>query len=84
MAAKSPEFALIDRHFKRTMRHTVLGGGDDAFTWNPGDGSDTIEGQAGSDLLQFNGANAAEIMAASRAVLVPTRAVTSHLLPVET
>ena len=27
MTAKSPEFALIDRHFKRTMRHTVLGGG---------------------------------------------------------
>lgn len=27
---KSPEFALIDRYFKRPTRHTVLAGGDDA------------------------------------------------------
>ena len=25
--------------------------------WNPGDGSDTVDGQAGSDTLVFNGAN---------------------------
>ena len=25
--------------------------------WNPGDGSDTVEGQGGADTLQFNGAN---------------------------
>jgi Ca2+-binding RTX toxin-like protein len=37
-----------------------LGAGDDTFTWDPGDGSDRIEGQAGSDALLFNGAGAAE------------------------
>lgn len=38
----------------------LLGGGDDAFVWNPGDGSDIVEGQAGFDTLGFNGANIAE------------------------
>jgi len=33
------------------------GAGNDVFVWNPGDGSDIIEGQAGFDTLQFNGAN---------------------------
>ena len=28
--------------------------------WNPGDGSDTVEGQGGTDTLQFNGANVNE------------------------
>jgi Ca2+-binding RTX toxin-like protein len=28
--------------------------------WNPGDGSDTVEGQDGKDTLQFNGSNVAE------------------------
>jgi len=37
-----------------------LGAGNDRFVWNPGDGNDTIEGQAGFDTLQFNGANVAE------------------------
>ena len=40
---------------------TLLGGtGNDTFVWNPGDGSDIIEGQSGADTLQFNGANIAE------------------------
>jgi Ca2+-binding RTX toxin-like protein len=34
-----------------------LGAGDDTFVWNPGDGSDVVEGQAGFDTLVFNGAN---------------------------
>src|SRR5262249_16035103 len=34
-----------------------LGAGNDKFVWNPGDGSDMVEGQAGSDTLVFNGAN---------------------------
>ena len=35
-----------------------LGGtGNDTFVWNPGDGSDAVEGQDGTDTLQFNGAN---------------------------
>ena len=38
----------------------LLGAGDDTFVWNPGDGSDTIEGQAGNDSLIFNGANVNE------------------------
>ena len=37
-----------------------LGDGDDTFVWNPGDGSDTVEGQAGFDTLQFNGSNVGE------------------------
>lgn len=37
-----------------------LGAGDDIFVWNPGDGNDTIEGQAGTDALLFNGSNTNE------------------------
>ena len=42
MTAKSPEFALIDRHFKRTMRHTVLGGGDDGALIQPSPGHELV------------------------------------------
>jgi Ca2+-binding RTX toxin-like protein len=38
----------------------LLGAGDDTFVWNPGDASDTVEGQAGSDTLRFNGSNIGE------------------------
>jgi Ca2+-binding RTX toxin-like protein len=38
----------------------LMGAGNDTFVWNPGDGSDTIDGQAGSDTLLFNGSNVAE------------------------
>ena len=37
-----------------------LGDGNDTFTWDPGDGSDQVEGEAGIDTLDFNGSNAAE------------------------
>jgi Ca2+-binding RTX toxin-like protein len=37
-----------------------MGAGDDAFAWNPGDDSDTLEGQAGFDTMLFNGSNAPE------------------------
>jgi Ca2+-binding RTX toxin-like protein len=37
-----------------------LGAGDDTFQWDPGDGSDTVEGQGGTDRMLFNGANIAE------------------------
>ncbi|WP_217283812.1 beta strand repeat-containing protein [Pseudaquabacterium terrae] len=37
-----------------------LGAGDDRFVWNPGDGSDVVEGQAGFDILQFDGSAASE------------------------
>jgi Ca2+-binding RTX toxin-like protein len=38
----------------------LLGPGDDTFIWDPGDGSDKVEGQRGTDAMVFNGANAAE------------------------
>jgi Ca2+-binding RTX toxin-like protein len=38
----------------------LMGAGNDAFDWNPGDGNDTLEGQAGSDTMLFFGANVAE------------------------
>jgi len=37
-----------------------MGNGDDTFIWDPGDGSDTVEGQNGKDAMVFNGAGAAE------------------------
>ena len=43
----------------------LLGAGDDTFVWNPGDGSDTVEGQDGFDTLLFNGANVNEKMTIS-------------------
>jgi Ca2+-binding RTX toxin-like protein len=39
----------------------LLGAGDDRFIWDPGDGSDTLEGQSGTDEMRFNGANINEI-----------------------
>lgn len=38
----------------------LLGAGHDVFQWDPGDGSDTVEGQDGNDRLRFFGSNAAE------------------------
>ncbi|HSD41951.1 MAG TPA: hypothetical protein VLD36_08785 [Burkholderiales bacterium] len=37
-----------------------LGDGDDLFTWDPGEGSDVVEGQAGFDTMLFNGAGVNE------------------------
>ena len=37
-----------------------MGAGDDTFVWNPGDGSDTVEGQSGFDTMLFNGSNVSE------------------------
>lgn len=37
-----------------------MGAGNDVFQWDPGDGSDTIEGQDGIDKMLFFGANIAE------------------------
>jgi Ca2+-binding RTX toxin-like protein len=42
-----------------------LGDGADRFVWDPGDGSDIVEGQAGADTLAFNGAPGAEEFAVS-------------------
>ena len=38
----------------------LLGSGDDRFQRDPGDGSDVVEGQGGTDLLAFNGSNIGE------------------------
>src|SRR5262249_32441785 len=43
----------------------LMGAGDDTFQWDPGDGSDVVEGGAGFDTLAFNGSNAAEEIAIS-------------------
>jgi Ca2+-binding RTX toxin-like protein len=37
-----------------------MGAGDDVFRWDPGDGSDIVEGQDGADTMVFNGANGNE------------------------
>ncbi len=37
-----------------------LGAGDDRFIWDPGDGSDTVQGRKGADTMTFNGSNANE------------------------
>jgi Ca2+-binding RTX toxin-like protein len=37
-----------------------LGDGSDQFTWNPGDGNDHVDGEAGTDTLLFNGSDAGE------------------------
>jgi Ca2+-binding RTX toxin-like protein len=44
---------------------TLMGAGDDVFQWDPGDGSDTVEGQDGFDKMLFNGSGGSEIMALS-------------------
>jgi Ca2+-binding RTX toxin-like protein len=43
----------------------LMGAGNDVFTWNPGDDNDTLEGQSGTDILDFNGAAVAEIITIS-------------------
>jgi len=44
----------------------LLGAGFDVCQWDPGDGNDTIEGQADTDRLVINGSNASEIYEFSR------------------
>jgi Ca2+-binding RTX toxin-like protein len=39
-----------------------LGSGQDSFRWDPGDGSDIVEGDSGTDTLDFNGAAGDEVM----------------------
>ena len=42
-----------------------LGAGNDVFRWDPGDGSDRVEGEDGFDEMLFNGAAGAETFALS-------------------
>ncbi len=51
--------AGIDRVIGGPGNDTVsLGDGTDQFTWNPGDGSDHVDGDAGADTLLVNGSAA--------------------------
>jgi Ca2+-binding RTX toxin-like protein len=43
----------------------ILGAGDDVFQWDPGDGSDRVEGGSGFDEMLFNGNANAEAFALS-------------------
>ena len=43
----------------------LMGAGNDVFQWDPGDGSDVVEGQVGTDQMIFNGSGANEIFEAS-------------------
>src|SRR2546425_9641412 len=56
MRRRPPRSAL----FPYTTLFRSLGAGDDVFQWDPGDGSDTVDGQDGTDTLVFNGANVNE------------------------
>ncbi len=40
----------------------LLGGGADRLTWNAGDASDVVDGEAGVDTLAFNGTSIGEII----------------------
>jgi hypothetical protein len=42
-----------------------LGSGNDRFQWDPGDGNDTVDGQGGSDAVDFNGSSIGEAIALS-------------------
>jgi Ca2+-binding RTX toxin-like protein len=50
-----------------------LGAGDDTFGWDPGEGSDVVNGQDGLDGLLFNGAAAAEMIEISPKPTDPAR-----------
>jgi len=60
----------------------LLGTGDDAFTWNPGGGSDIVEGQIGLDTARVNGsaANESFTLSANGARLAVGRGLDSTLL----
>jgi Ca2+-binding RTX toxin-like protein len=62
-----------------------LGDGADRFVWDPGDGSDIVEGQTGADTLAFNGAAGAEefAVAANGARVLFTRNVASIVMDLD-
>ena len=59
----APERTTIDGN--RGNDTAFMGSGHDVFTWDPGDGSDVIEGQSGYDTMDFNGASGNENFDAS-------------------
>ena len=56
-----------DRIVGQQQNDSMFGGaGNDTLVWNPGDGNDLIEGQAGAnDAMEFNGSGGDEIFVAS-------------------
>ena len=48
------------RRRQHRRRHRAAGHRQRPFQWDPGDGSDTVEGQGGNDALDFNGSNIGE------------------------
>jgi Ca2+-binding RTX toxin-like protein len=50
---------VVDGNGDRDL--AVMGSGADTFVWDPGDGSDVVEGQAGADTLDFRGSDSDEI-----------------------
>ena len=70
----------------RSGNDQLFGDADnDTFVWNPGDGSDVIEGGIGQDTLTFNGSVIAEIidMSANGARLRFTRNVANIVMDVD-
>jgi hypothetical protein len=62
-----------------------MGAGDDSFFWNPGEGSDTVEGQGGIDTMNVRGSAEAENfdLSANGSRLRVTRDVESVKLDVD-
>jgi Ca2+-binding RTX toxin-like protein len=62
-----------------------MGAGNDTFQWDPGDGSDIVEGQGGLDTMQFNGSNIGEVidLSANGQRLRFTRNVASIVMDVD-
>jgi Ca2+-binding RTX toxin-like protein len=63
----------------------LMGAGNDTFQWDPGDGSDIVEGQGGLDTMQFNGSNIGEVidLSANGQRLRFTRNVASIVMDVD-
>jgi Ca2+-binding RTX toxin-like protein len=51
---------VVDGNF--SVDTILLGSGNDHFLWHPGDQSETVEGQGGSDAVSFMGSGAAELI----------------------
>ena len=55
-----------DRIVGQQQNDSMFGGdGNDTLVWNPGDANDLVEGEAGIDTMEFNGAGVAENFDAS-------------------
>jgi Ca2+-binding RTX toxin-like protein len=55
-----------DRIVGQQQNDSMFGGdGDDTLVWDPGDANDLVEGQAGSDTMEFNGAGTDELFEAT-------------------